>query len=365
MGQRSDELDRDDRLDVGSIDDGAISDDQNDTIDSTSENTAEIRAGIEQTRSEMSETIEAIQERLSPQHLKEQVKDTVREQFYEAKETVREATIGKAEEFMRNAGDTVNEARYGLMETIRQNPIPAAMVGLGLGWLYMNRRSGGYSRYDQNRYRGYNSYDTSTGGYGGPRYAYGVGERYQDRDMYDRGQGESTLGRAQHTAGQAMHRAQDTVGSVVGQAQDTAGHAIHRAQDAVGNVVNQAQDTVGNVVSQTQETAGYIADQAQFQAQRFEDRFERTLHENPLMIGAVALALGTAVGMALPGTERENQLLGEARDNMVDRAQSLAQDTMEKVQRVAGDVIDEVQETASESAREQGLSGERQQERGA
>src|SRR3954471_74061 len=144
MGERSDEMNR--HYDTGASD--AVGTDEIAATDDT----AETRAGIEETRTEMSETIEAIQERLNPQHLKEQVKDQVREQFQEAKATVREATIGKAEDMARNVGNTVDQARYGLMETIRQNPVPAALVGIGLGWLFMNKRSAPsrrYARYDE------------------------------------------------------------------------------------------------------------------------------------------------------------------------------------------------------------------------
>src|SRR3954466_583870 len=148
MGERSDQVNRD--YGAGASDAAGA-----EAIQHT-DDTTEIRAGIEETRTEMSETIEAIQERLNPQHLKEQVKDQVREQFQEVKATVREATIGKAEDMVRNVGDTLGEARYGLMETIRQNPIPAALAGIGLGWLFMNRQSAPnrrYARYsDQARY---------------------------------------------------------------------------------------------------------------------------------------------------------------------------------------------------------------------
>ena len=51
------------------------------------ENAEQIRAEIEDTRSEMSQTINEIQDRLSPENLMGQVKDTVRE-----------ATIGKVGE---------------------------------------------------------------------------------------------------------------------------------------------------------------------------------------------------------------------------------------------------------------------------
>ena len=82
------------------------------------------------------------------------------------------------------------------------------------------------------------------------------------------------------------------------------------------------------------------------------------LYENPLAVGAVALALGTAVGFTLPQTRRENELLGEARDTLIDRAQAVAQDTLEKVRQVAGDVVDQAQTTVQEKAKEQGLAKE-------
>lgn len=52
-----------------------------------------IQAQIEETRAEMSETIDAIQEKLSPDQLKEQ-----------AKESVRQATIGRASQAVDTAG---------------------------------------------------------------------------------------------------------------------------------------------------------------------------------------------------------------------------------------------------------------------
>ena len=64
----------------------------------------------------MSETVDAIQERLSPQNLKEQAKDRVKE-----------ATVGRA-----------RDARSGIVDTVRANPLPAALTGLG--WLLMSAR---------------------------------------------------------------------------------------------------------------------------------------------------------------------------------------------------------------------------------
>jgi len=344
MGERSDQMNRDYKT-------GASNAAGADKIEQT-EDTAEIRAEIEETRTEMSGTIEAIQDRLNPQHLKEQVKDQVREQIQEVKATVREATIGKAEDMVRNAGDTLDQARYGLMETIRQNPIPAALVGLGLGWLFMNRQSAPDRRY----YRETQPHYGDRQGYTGRTSTYA--DTYATTNWGDQGQGSAkgTLHRVQEAAGNVVNRAQDTVGTLADRTQETVGTIADRTQETVGNVVSQAQETASSVASQTQEAVGYIADRAQYQAQRVEDRFQHALYENPLAVGAVALAIGTAVGFSLPQTQRENELLGEARDTFIDRAQEVAQDTLEKVQQVAGDVMDQAQTTVQEKAKEHGLT---------
>jgi len=342
MGQESDQMRRDDlasyREDTNSehtAEDAAPDQD-----------TAAIRANIEQTRSEMSSTIDAIQERLNPEHLKDQVKEQVKEQFEEAKATVREATIGKAEDMVRMAEQRVDDARLTLIETIRQNPLPAAMVGIGLGWLFMNRRSPEPS-YRQTPY---------TGRYG----ANGSGDYGRDWRRSEYRGDQRTYGR-DYDHENVLEQGQRAVGDTVSRVQDAAGHMASQAQEKVEGIAERAQDSVEHVVNQAQETAGNLRHQTHYQAQRFEARFEQVLYETPLAVGAIALALGTAVGLAAPQTRQENEFMGEARDSLVEKAQEVAQDTVEKLQRVAGQVVDEAQSTAKEAAKEQGLAQEHSQ----
>lgn len=334
MGEGSDALmrDEDERMRGSNDAVGTSGDDPAATPE-----TAEIRANIEQTRADMSETIEAIQGRLSPHNLKEQVKSSVRE-----------ATIGKAEDMVRSASYGVSEVRSTMMETIRHNPVPAAMVGLGLGWLFMNRRSA--PRYDQRRYRdeGYGLYDARDYGAEGAYRGYGVDASYRGNDRPE----GAYEGRHEGSALQGQRPGRSTVNKV----QNTVGNVAERAQDAVGDAAGRAQETVGNVVNQAQETASDFAARTQRQAMRLEDRFESALRENPLAVGAIALAVGAAFGLVAPATERENELLGEARDTLVERAQEVAQNTAERIQQVAGQVVDDAQHTAKQAAHEQGLT---------
>ena len=149
---------------------------------------AKLRAEIAETRNEMSGTIEQLHGRLNPVVLKEQaleqfheatetikkelkerlqdakqalmaelkdVKETVRvdvleeidtvksrlnEEVVEAKAAVREATIGKVENMMHGAQDRVRVAGRSVKEVVADNPIPAALAGVGLAWLFVEGR---------------------------------------------------------------------------------------------------------------------------------------------------------------------------------------------------------------------------------
>jgi hypothetical protein len=80
---------------------------------SESSDADDIRAQIEETRAEMSETIDAIQDRLSPGRL-----------VTSAKETVREGTL---------------QATGTLMEWLRSNRVPVALVSMGATGLVVFR----------------------------------------------------------------------------------------------------------------------------------------------------------------------------------------------------------------------------------
>ena len=81
------------------------------------ETQTEILGEIDETRREMGSTLNQLGDRLTPGHLVDQ-----------AKENVREATVGRLEDTARGMSDMV-------FETIKRNPIPTAMAGMGLAML--------------------------------------------------------------------------------------------------------------------------------------------------------------------------------------------------------------------------------------
>jgi ElaB/YqjD/DUF883 family membrane-anchored ribosome-binding protein len=281
--------------------------------------TQQIEAEIEQTRVEMSQTINAIQERLSPQHLAEQ-----------AKEAVYDATIG-----------TAKGVGYNMIETIKQNPLPAAIAALSIGWLFRksannnNQNWSGqraYAAYQPPRYQPYDQY-----GYD----QYGYDARYRPAAYYGDQSEPGLTDRVGQKADDVKHRVQNVAGNVVDQAQNVA-----------GNVVGQAQ----HLTHEAREQVGYYGEQAMEQVGEARDWLQHQMYENPIAIGAVALAIGTAVGLSLPVTPVENRVMGEARDNLVEKVQETAAETMDKVQSVAQQATDAATDAVKLEAREQGLS---------
>jgi ElaB/YqjD/DUF883 family membrane-anchored ribosome-binding protein len=98
----------------------------------------------------------------------------------------------------------------------------------------------------------------------------------------------------------------------------------------------------------TQERVGRFGDQARWQVSRARSGLERMMEENPLAVAAGAAIFGLALGLLLPETERENQMLGATRDRLVDRAGDAAERVKEAAAEAARDVKQSVQEEWSE-----------------
>ena len=262
---------------------------------------ATIRAEIRETRERMGDTIEEIGERLNPNRLKEQVK-----------ENIRDATIGRVETMAQNAVDRVNDTRRTFTNAIRENPIPAAMVGIGLGWLMWSSRQQGAA---------------------GPRYTGGA-ER-----------GRSNVSARSFTGGTEFSGPYAEPSAAFAAGEGVTGRG--------GGIGESVKETAGELVDRAQNVAGAVAEQTRTQTRRVQDQF----YENPLAIGTATLALGLAAGLAVPATRQEAELVGDARDRLVDRVRNVARETADKVQDVAERVMDEAQTTGREVAREEGLGG--------
>lgn len=270
------------------------------------ENETEVLAAdIRITQERLGDTVEEIGERFNPTRLKE-----------ELKHDIRDATIGRVENMAQQTAEIVSDAQRTIMQSIRENPIPVAMVGVGLGWLILN----------------------------------GSGKKKQMRldAPYDEQQrrGWGTLNEDQPDGG--YNSAQS---GTLDRAREKAGSMVDSVKQKTSELVEQTHRTADRVAEGAQDVAGRVAEETRTQSRRVE----RTFQDNPLVIGAAALAVGLAAGLAIPSTEKEAELVGDARDHLVDKVKDVAEDTKAKVEQVADRVVTEAKSTAKDAAQQVGL----------
>lgn len=308
------------------------------TIDGDPSDPALMEQEIEATRAEMSETIEAIQQRLDPEVVSEQAKDVARYASEEAKEVVkyaideaksavreladqataslRDATIGRAQKMTSQARGSAQQVQGGLLSTIKSNPLPAALVAAGVGWMWSQR--GGSS--------------------GSERPHYDYASRRPNADWS--GAGMESM---KYATSDTSRFAAGGYGSASGYGySDTDSSQQHQASD-VGQMAGQVQERAGEFKGQVQQQAGQVQQQAQGLWQMIES--------NPVAMGAAGLLLGGIAALLIPETEQEQKLLGESRDRVIGSVQQVAGQTVEKVQRIA----EEAGQAAMDEAKSQGV----------
>ena len=275
--------------------------------------TEHIKARIEETRNQMGETIDAIQERLSFSNISEQVSETVSNAIETAKDTAYDATIGKAVNFMRNFGDGIADS--GAVRTVKNNPFPFALIGLGAGLLVYQSYSGGNGRNRSGRYN------------------------RQPQRLGDGGDRGSTLSSATRSVSDAGSRAYEGITDKASSALGTVSNVAGTAYESVTGAVNTAYTGANEVAHRAYERAGELGTKAY-------DKYDEYLEENPLAVGAIALAVGAAVGFAIPSTRYEGQLMGDARENLMHRAQEAAGSLVEKAKHVASEAGETIKHEA-------------------
>lgn len=262
--------------------------------------TEHLKAQIEETRSQMGDTIDAIQERLSFSNISDQVSDRVNHAIETAKNTAYDATIGKAVTFMKNMGDGISDNT--MVKTAKNNPFPLALIGIGTGLL----------AYNMMKPRQHRSFD-------------GRREWSADKTYPEPVRNEPSM----------LKSTQDKLGNVA----DSVSNAASTAYATASDTVNSAYDSVSSKMSDAYSSAGDMAHRAYDKAGELghytQQQYEHYMDENPLAVGAIALAVGAAIGLAIPSTRYENEMMGETRDRLMEQAQTTANEYIDKAKNVA------------------------------
>jgi ElaB/YqjD/DUF883 family membrane-anchored ribosome-binding protein len=112
-------------------------------------------------------------------------------------------------------------------------------------------------------------------------------------------------------------------------------------KETVSETAGGVAERAGEWKERAGERIGEFGGQARSQSRRIKTNLEHQAAENPLVVAIGAAVVGLALGLLLPGTERENELMGPARDQLVDRAEK----TVERAKDAAVEAGREVKET--------------------
>ncbi|MET1077695.1 MAG: DUF3618 domain-containing protein [Pseudomonas sp.] len=115
-------------------------------------------------------------------------------------------------------------------------------------------------------------------------------------------------------------------------------------------VVHKVTDTLGSTRERLSDTASHAAQSIRHQAERARTGFDHLLHDQPLALGAVGIAVGALLGAALPRTSQEDRLLGATSDRLASKAKHLAEQGYEKAQGLVKNVMTGDGSTASATA---------------
>jgi len=281
------------------------------------------QAELEQTRTEIGDDLRTLGAKLSPERLKHEAKEVMQDAKQVAVETLQEAGTVATNTFREvkdSAMESVHEKVDDLRSSVRhaeretraflsENAVPLALMGIGAAWFISKRRARAGTELGYGR------------SYYPERAGWSASSRSEDAErspMKDR-VGE----RVRDVAGRAGEKIDEYKGRVRGFAERETDQVRHLAQDAERRVSEgsaQARDFVGRELREAR------------------DFSRRMSEENPLAVGVAAIAAGIGVGLLLPQTRPERELLGTKRDELLGDAKQALSDVTQTAKETAREV---------------------------
>ncbi len=255
---------------------------------------SDLEREAETTRAELAQTVDELQNRVSPQALKRDAKDYARqtsEQFLQTLET-------RARENPLAAVAVAAGLAFPLWRMAVNMPAPVLLIGAGLA---MARRG-------------------SSGSSG--------------------------------TTSQSATSLGETAANMIEDTQYKASMLGSRVTGAVSDTAASARQMAGDTLTAVSDAGSQIKQRAVDGFSRSYETVDQSINRYPLLAGGLAFAIGGLIAASLPVTRSENRVMGGASDALRDRAKNMADEGVAAVQSAAGEVYDEV----SRSVEEKGLT---------
>lgn len=310
----------------------------------------EIEREIEEQRSDLTSNIEDLQDKFSIDTLVRQIGDQFRE----------------------HGGDMSRS----ISNQVKNNPIPLVLTGIGLAWLMMggsDRQRSTRDDYDDRHLSTAERDFSETREMQGRPYTpptYPARDTLEPSWARDDDYGPSVGERVASGAQTAKENAAGGVAAVkegLASSRSSVGDAAASAKSAVTQAAQSAGDSASAIGRRIAEGTENLTEEgrkrviaARQKAVDMRRATARSLGEGsdavadfydqqPLVIGALALAVGAAIGGALPRTQTEDDLMGSQSDSLFDEAERIFEEEKAKAFSVADAVKEEAKDIASET----------------
>ncbi|MAM39890.1 MAG: hypothetical protein CL949_15640 [Erythrobacter sp.] len=347
----------------------------------------EIEREIERERASLSDTLDDLQSRFSIEHLARQFSDQFREHGGDIGRSVSDAVKRNP---MALALTGVGLA--WLMMSDKTGEPDRSSVAARRGWPYRNStddddfaetgtpRVTARSDRDLAYGSGQSRSQTGTDEWLGRPSSYVTRRRdlpaWAQRDE----RGDGAIGGARDFASNTKHGVKDAASSATDAARNAGATVTDKAQNAASaladagrSVADSARDMAGSASDKARDVSNrlyegteMLADDARERvvaarrraveaseaamrlARRGSDRAVDLFEEQPLIGGAIALALGAALAAALPRTRMEDDYLGAQSDQLMDEAERIFEEEKQKLSKVAEAATDEAKSMAAD-----------------
>jgi ElaB/YqjD/DUF883 family membrane-anchored ribosome-binding protein len=299
----------------------------------------ELREHSERTREALAVTVTELRDRVgdtatriktavSPAHIKQEIRDYVRQE----RESVVEAVQRKAKENPLQMAAVAAAVGYPALGLLRALPAPLWLIGAGL--FLTSKRGRRVAAEAKVRIDDVVQQGT---------------ERITDLAGSVRSDLEDRIAGARY----GVEEAADAVTSRVGGMADQARAAFHDARDAASGTARETTSKVAATAERMSSTASKTADGMRRRADEMArtSRYAVTdfVKDNALLVAGLGAVVGAVIAASIPPSEAENRLFGAGSEKLKDKAREAAAQGIEKVGDIAAGTVGSV---AAAAARE-------------
>jgi gas vesicle protein len=278
----------------------------------------------EHTRADLIHTVDELHSRVSPQAIKEEVKAYARETGSDLIQSLERRALDNPLQTVAIAAGVA----YPAWRLLINIPAPILLIGAGLA----SSQFGGSST------RGAMARSDKTG-------AYGKSEQFTESLRRTAQDVPSNLSQAadglKEKVTDAAEQAKVGVGEIGSRVAEAISDTTKTARVVMSDAVMAATEAASATYRSGMDAASRTGDQLSENFRKSKDSLFETMERHPLLVGGIGLLIGAVIASALPVSQAETRLFGDASDDLKNRARDMASEGLEVAKTAAENVYQE------------------------